>query len=268
MISLERIVAHCSGEVWSKWLPYSEFKAAFPNQKPNYWIIAPEMLVLETDFPGKEENFEFAREICNKLERQKVSYKAYWTGNKSVHVEAEFKELAGYSDEVRPKVKEALAKHLLNPVLMQALDDANFKTKRMIAIPGTPHRTTGVCKQIWRSRSFEENKLPEEVKSKKFASGAITVKQFHSKLKKEGKCAFLEWVLQNKIPEGCRNQKIAPNLMALMPEKAEQFARVQEMPIQHVKGWKNTKFNCKQLQKNADQLKQRSICDLCLLGEC
>lgn len=79
------------------------------------------------------------------------------------------------------------------------------------------------------------------------------------------KCPFLDYALENKLPQGDRNKHLYPNAVALFnADQLIKFEQVQEDRI----GWKNGKptFNCKQLQSYADSVRKRTICDLCLLG--
>lgn len=251
----ERLYAHAKGDVWTTWLPLDEFKRTYPQLTPNYEQIRSECLDLETDFPTKAQNAQFADAIESKLTEKGVKWKTFFSGNKSLHTEADYPELASFDDKTREKAKEALAEHLLNPVLIQAIDHANFKTKRLVGIPGQPHRLTGHPKEVIRFYdSGKENNIPGVVFEKISQAPKTTFRPVRTANNKI-KCLVCEHALTHRFPEGARNQVLAPNFMALNPSHAEveQLAETQGMNIREITGWKacgsfQGNFNCKQLQ--------------------
>ena len=77
---------------WSSWLLWIDWQICrqdFPNYRQTLW----NEIVLETDYPEKETNWEVAQKIMEHLKKQGYGFKVYFTGNKSYHIHLLFKNL-------------------------------------------------------------------------------------------------------------------------------------------------------------------------------
>ena len=77
---------------WSTWLQWPDCKL-MRKDLPNYRQTLWNEIVLETDFPTKEVNWEVAQKIMKHLQEQGYGYRCYFTGNKSYHIHLLFKNL-------------------------------------------------------------------------------------------------------------------------------------------------------------------------------
>ena len=257
-----------NGEIaCSKWLPPEVWQRE-RKVEPNYRSVLATELVWETDYEKPETNLEvFKKGIAPRLKEFGISYKAYFTGAKSIHVHSLFAQLKELEPRQRTKAKEALTKLVFEKgALYRDLDEANFKPTRLIQIEDATNPKTEKPKTLVDSFGDWRNNMVPPVVLKAAQKEPKTLVHDAPKFV-PGKCLFLDWACENKLPEGQRNQVVAPNLMAVCPGKAEQFASTQGMLLSHVTGWQNTEFNCKQLQEYAGSVDKRSICDLCLLEE-
>lgn len=85
------------------------------------------------------------------------------------------------------------------------------------------------------------------------------------------KCPFVEYALNNKLPDGTnRNRRVLPNIVAVCKdeEALQKCAEIQEKPYGEFKGWLklNPTFSCATLRNYACDIDKSSICSLCLLG--
>lgn len=267
----------CEGNVkkykngWSKWRTPEEHEKNI-KAKPNYELIRPNKLCLETDYPQPETNKEIILHVKKLLDEKHIAYKIYFTGSKSYHCESEWQGLEKVDASIRPKTKKALAEHITNKALASDFDEANFGNKRMFHIPYRPHRKTGTEKiLLWETKGA--NTFPEEI-LKEIKTPVQTSKTYDTTAPTQ--CNFLEYCLENKIclDNKQQNSRFSPNAFGYFKGKQEALKRlvaIQDQPnlsLVRLNCWKqyNPEFNCKQVQAFAGTVGKRSICDLCLLG--
>lgn len=236
---------------------------------PNYEQIRKSQLLVETDFEKKETNEQVAEHICKLYDEKKVSYKKYFTGNKSYHIDSDWMGFDELEKSHRQRAKPALAEWLTNKELAKDFDDANFKDLRLIQIPGEPHRKTKKLKVLVKETGDWLNVVPKEIieKTKRLVL-PVTCK---TNIPFKGSCGICELALTQCFPEGTnRHQSLIPNLVAYLPkEKWAQAAKTQNKSITELENWAKEKrdFRCDQLQAYARKKDLGHVCDECLLLE-
>ncbi len=260
---------------WSKWRTPEQWKKEMKSE-PNYELIRPEQLCLETDFEQKETNKQVMNFVCSLLDMKGIAYQYYDGGNKSFHLEMEWQGLELIEPEIRPMVKKALTLWLTNEELSKSFDEANFGNKRMWHIAGTPHRKTGRLKILIREAKGT-NVLPQEIVEavKKENEKKFMYKTPSGRIDNQKHCPFFEYGLNNKIDLNNKqqNSRFSPNAFAYfrgnetLLQKLVETQQQENLTVARLKCWGQYKpeFNCKQIQKFAGSIGKRSICDLCLL---
>jgi hypothetical protein len=250
---------------WSKWRTPEDW-AKEMKARPNYETIRPEKHVMETDYEKPETNKEVMLHVKRMLDEKDTAYKIYFTGNKSYHCESIWPELAAIPFEKRPRAKALLAEWLTNKELAKDFDEANYKNKRMLQMPGKPHRKTGSIKTlVWEKAG--KNTMPEEIIKAAQKEPKTTQKNYP--IHAPNRCLFLEWACENELPVSCRNQNLVPNLVAYTQDRGiwQKCADVQEKQLSEFENWAarqpTPKFNCWQLKKYSEQIDMGHLCELC-----
>jgi len=143
------------------------------------------------------------------------------------------------------------------------VDQAVFELARLSKVIGTHDFKSGNETKFIEYNGWSNNiaffKWVESLPGKK-------KKKTKNKAVKPSHCAFIEYACNHKLPEGERNQSVCPNIMALVPDRASEFAEVQEMLLSDVVGWDDAEFNCKQLQ-NFNTKHKLGICENCKMSK-
>lgn len=259
-------VCYAYKDKFTKWRT-PEDHAKKIKAKPNYGLIPPNELKLETDFE-REVNRQLMEHAAKLHEQKGIAYRLYDGGGKSFHLESDWQGLEKVEPEIRPKVKKALAEFATNAEHAKDFDEANFGNKRMWHLPDTPHRSSGKPKTLIRENKGT-NILPQKIVDKIRKRNTWKPTQKNYPIHAPKRCMFLGWACENKLPISCRNQELVPNVVAYTQDRAvwQKCANVQGKQLLEFENWaeRGTEFNCKQLQKYAGKIDKRSICDLCLL---
>jgi len=246
------IVAHCSGEQWTKWLPLAEFKTAYPDREPNYRMRFPNEGFFETDYDLPETNRECMSYAARLLKKKDIPHELYFSGNKSFHLHVFF------DIDTDKRMLLTWAAEAMNPVLAEAFDPANLSKKRLVAIPGQPHRKTGVLKTLVSShRAGELVHYPEELLQRLEAVREKTMRVYSEPIPFTGKCLVAELSKERLFPTGNRHMILLPNVVAVLPrEEWKAVAQAQGMPLSEVEGWasETRQFNCRQLQDYSENV--------------
>lgn len=94
--------------------------------EPNYRTILSNEIILESD-KTKEENQKLMNQITKKLKQKNISYKTYFSGNKSIHCHIFFdKTLSNIQKEQREEAKRKWTIQVIGKELFEQLDPALF----------------------------------------------------------------------------------------------------------------------------------------------
>ena len=260
-LSDSHIVAYCSADIWTKWLPLKEFNKVYPTLTANYRNRYLNEAILETDFPEKETNFRTISHACKILADKGIFYSLWFSGNKSFHIHVLFDH-----DLTKPMIR-AWVYSIFAKSLADSFDDVNWSEKRLIGIENETHRKTGVKKTLVESFESERvNVFPQKIIQDALAEEEKR-KQFENLPKKKfsGTCAVSDTALEFKFDEGQnRHQHLVPNLVAYHPKELwQQLADVQGKKLSEFEGWGKTDFNCVQLQKFAKRNGVEGMCAVC-----
>ena len=256
-----------SSGVWTKWVPFES-----ENFGPNYRQIFPGEIVLETDFEKPETNREVAKHTAEILREKRVSFESWFSGNKSIHTHVWFgPELAQLDDQHRTRAKKAWVVVTFPKPLANDFDPSNFGPRSLIGMEGAPHRKTGKTKTLVDFANFGQNVFPSEIieATKKEPVTHSVISNEKTTSNKISSCFVCQYAIENKLPEGQRNNALIPNFLALSPtdEQIKIFARTQNFNICQIEAWDSCEsyegnFNCVQVQKFA-QKANLDLCSMC-----
>lgn len=244
------------------------FKSKWRNQfdwylkvQPNYRQRLINEIVLESDFPLKETNFQTAKKAATVLKEKGYSWQLWFGGNKSYHLHLQFEEWLS-----KPMIK-AWVCFVFDQTLAGSFDDSCWSEKALIGIENRPHRNTGKLKTLVDEfEPFRLNTYPKEI--------LITVKRFdkiktscHSGTRYKGKCAVCEYAVENEFPIGVnRHQHLLPNMVSTIDKKLwPHAAATQKKQLTEFEGWhkKGVEFNCRQMQSFAKKHDINFLCEVC-----
>ena len=263
---------------FTKWYAYKDWPYDFT---PNYRTIFKNELVLETDFPRKEDNDAMMENIKKKMEKQKIPFYCIFTGNKSTHMHI-FLNHPNYSEDVINRNKAFIAKKFLGDELYKSIDLANLGKHRMIQLEFAPNPKSGnpskyLCKYGGDIYNLPyDMKLQDGIRFKDAQTSFMIHKTEILNNKAPRYCPFMEYCCKNELPtvDGekhtmSRNQHIAPNVAAYVlanKEKAEYLNSYYKNQKSNVKReWLALKpeFNCIGLQNYANNNGLGKHCEMC-----
>ncbi|MDO8625523.1 MAG: hypothetical protein Q7R47_05550 [Candidatus Diapherotrites archaeon] len=217
-----------------------------------------------------ETNRDVSDKIVAILKAKGIGGTRWFSGNKSQHIHIWFgAELAQIADDYRTRAKKAWVRAVLPKPFCDDIDESNLGKKTLIGLEHAPHRKTGKTKTLLESWGPERNVFPASIidVTRKVPTPIVSLKNTGSQ--KIGSCLVCLYALENKLPEGRRNNALIPNFLALSPtrEQIEQFAQTQGFSIQQVDAWDSCssykgEFNCVQLQRFA-QKADLDLCSMC-----
>jgi hypothetical protein len=255
-------VAYCDKGNWTKWHRLKDWKRYFPDKPYAHRQILPNEIVIESDFPTVQDNFEFAENICSVLKDKLISHSVWFSGNKSYHIHILFVQNSNTEQKL------AWVESIIGKENCSVIDKSNLNKKHLILAENAVNYKSGNRKTLLSHFGYWLNLFPEmesKVKQDKPIEWVL-----REPFIPEFGCPIIEFALNHKLPEGDRNQIIAPNLMALNPniDTIKKFCEVQGMNWSQVGDWiKSDKychtFNCKQLRNYAKKYNLEQLCIYC-----
>jgi len=243
--------------------------------KPNYKTVLANEEIFESDKTIKE-NVKLMNQIKKILKAKGISYKIYFSGNKSLHCHILFnKTLSDIPIEQREEAKRNWAIQTIGKELFNEIDPALFRPKQLCLIKDCKHPKTGKQKIL-----IEENIIGEGINEFPTTITA-TLKE---PIKKTGldltitniNCPAIEYVINNYCEDGTGRQDfLAPNVSALTRHhKDREELRNKFYETQHdikpncLECWDTTTadFRCSDLQQYMHKIKKSNICHACLLS--
>jgi len=244
------------------WVAAKDWYSLHKTDPTDYVILANE-IVLETDFSTKEENEKYFYDTVKpKLDKEKISYIAGDSGNKSFHVHIQYdQELTGYQ-KVRI-VEDLFPGHPFDKNLL-----SNTHGVRLFS---AKHPETGKPKvrvvKVDGLNSIDLSRYPKVKEDK----GIFINVDKNTRLKD---CPVLSLALKMKFPQGARHTVLIPNFLALHPtdEEMNQFCKTQGMNVSELKGWLDSnkfqaRFSCKQIKYHYAEYHDQCINRTCLQGQ-
>jgi hypothetical protein len=263
LLAKETIVSEKKSS-WTKWTPFSEWNfhsLGYPTNRE----IHPCEIIIETDFPEKEKNFEFINQVEAILKNRGLSFQTWFSGNKSYHLHFIVPGLDNISDKTRTSVKKQIVKQLIGNELFSQIDQQNLYSKRLIRAEFSVHPKTGKPKAL-ANEYYVENALG--LGDFDYVIEKPIVYKFRQQTKFP--CKVLQYALQHKLPEGERNKVLGPNACAILTRKeVEQLEVVQEMTVGQLTSWnhKFPQFNCRQMKKYEKRTIKKNLCSECIFNQ-
>ena len=243
--------------------------------EPNYKMVLPNEIVLESD-KTVEENTELMNKIKKILIEKGVSFKIYFSGNKSLHCHIFFDNtLKEVQEEQREEAKRNWAIETIGKELFNEIDPALFRPKQLCLIKGCNHPKTGKEKILIEENIIEDgiNKFPSTIipdlrePTKKIGLD-ITITNIN--------CPAIQYVINNYCNDGTgRQDYLAPNVSAITRHhKDRETLRNKFYQTQHdikprcLECWDTTDadFRCSDLQQYMHKIGKQNICHACLLS--
>jgi len=267
-------VAHTPNKKdWSKWLNWTDWKHE-RKLLPNYRQILGTEVVLEYDYPDRKTNLMVTKKVMEVLRKKGYNYRCYFTGKKSFHVHLMFLVLQELEKEKQVRVKKLWVANTFEPALVEDLDYSNLGKRTLIQIEGAANPTTGKLKHMVAEHGdWMENTMPKEIIEQAKKEPEI---KMVGELPTPKTCAFCEFALENKLPEGNRYTRLCPSLSAYtraikdrtQVRKRFQLIQDKDNPFKDSLGeWDNvpSMFVCTALQNYAQKIGLGHICTLCIM---
>jgi hypothetical protein len=265
---------------YTTWVKLSEWKQKYPAIEPNYRQILSNEIVLEKDYPNKEDNKKEAEKIIEVLKEKNINFWCVFTGSKSYHIHIICDDLKLLEEDLRPLAKKNISKELLGEELYKGIDEANFGNKRLIQIEIVVNPKTGV-----KAVPFGELTTGKQPVIPELVSEERTIKL---KRKMVGEfnwrrnlvpavCPALELFFKKEIKANstnlARHEWIAPSMAGYIrfksnrDELAKQYYIAQNKPVGELESWdkKQTYFSCNRVRKYMADNGMENICAKCLL---
>lgn len=265
---------------YTSWIKLSEWNTRYPTLTPNYRQILSNEIVLEKDYPNKEENKAEALKIIEVLKAKNINFWCVFTGSKSYHIHIFCDDLMILEEELRPLAKKRIAQELIGEELYKGIDEANFGNKRLIQIELAVNPKTGIkAEPIDELKEGEQPEIPELtnqarlIKLKRKMVGEI---DWHRNLVPVV-CPALELFFEKEIKSNStnltRHHWIAPSLSAYIRFKsnrddlARKYYIAQNKPVGELESWDRlqTYFSCHRVREYMQDNNYGNVCAKCLM---
>jgi len=247
---------------------------------PNYRQVLKHELVLEKDYPTREQNKEEADKIISKLEEQNINYWCIFTGSKSYHIHILVPNLKEINESIIPEAKQTIVKELIGSELYTGIDEANFYNKRLIQIEFSINPKTGKDTEPYKDKINGDYPTLKKIEKKlmviKLKKHDIGFKTWERDLCPKN-CAALEYCLDNNVfkeqSNKTRHHYIAPSLACYIryktnrDELALKYYVAQEKNSGELESWDKlqTYFSCGRIRQYFKDIDKEEICIKCLL---
>jgi hypothetical protein len=265
---------------FTRWTKFSEWDSKYKNLTPNYRSILPCELVLETDLPTKEQNFEISKKIMLELKKRNYPFWCKFTGSKSYHSHLLIPDLLLFNLDEKKDICRFLVNSWFSPEIAKLIDGANFKPRTLIQLEVSTNPKTGIDAVLVEEKldGVPPKQLLGDASEACFAKpmGRHAMNDLKS-WKRElipRNCDALNYLIENKVPSGnfTRYEYISPSLSAYIRHKsnrneiAAKYYGVQGK-LGDLEAWdkKPSNFSCRQIRIFMKYHKLYSICEKCLV---
>lgn len=265
---------------YTSWVKLSEWNNKYPTLTPNYRQVLSNEIVLEKDYPNKEENKTEALKIIEVLKAKNINFWCIFTGSKSYHIHIFCDDLKILEEELRPLAKKRISQELIGEELYKGIDEANFGNKRLIQIELAVNPKTGIkAEPIDELKDGEQPEIPEltneerTIKLKRHLVGTIDWKRNLVPICCPALELFLKQEIKSMSTNKTRHHFVAPSMAAYIrfrsnrDDLAKQYYIAQNKPIGELESWDKlqTYFSCHRVREYMQDNNYGNVCAKCLM---
>lgn len=265
---------------YTSWIELSKWQERYPTITPNYRQVLSNEIVLEKDYPDKEQNKIDALKIIEVLKAKNLNFWCFFTGSKSYHIHILCDDLKVLEEELRPLAKKKIAQDIIGEELYKGIDEANFGNKRLIQIEVAINPKTGIKAQLLdECYTGKQPDIPEltseerTIKLKRKMVEGVSWKRNLVPIVCPALELFFTKELKSTNTNLTRHHWIAPSMSAYIrfrqdrDDLAKRYYVAQNKPAGELESWDylQTYFSCHRVRQYMQDNNCGEVCAKCLM---